>query len=83
MSRFGSDISVDLINSIPPALLGTIPAAPPPQGITPDFVDPPSRSNLLLGLTSTFLGLAVISYVIRMYAKITIFRKVTWDDCES
>jgi hypothetical protein len=83
MSRFGSDISVDLINSIPPALLATIPAASPPPGIVPNFDHPPSRSNLLLGLTSVFLSLAVISYFIRMYTKIKILRKVSWDDCKS
>jgi hypothetical protein len=80
---FGSGISVDLINSIPPALLATLPAAPPPPGIVPNFEHPPSRSNLLLGLTSVFLALAVISYSIRMYTKIKIFRKLTWDDCKS
>ncbi|PVH97348.1 hypothetical protein DM02DRAFT_467817, partial [Periconia macrospinosa] len=70
------------INSIPPALLATLPAASPPPGVVPNFDNPPSRSNLLLGLTSTFLAFAVISYSIRMYTKIGIFRRVAWDDCK-
>jgi hypothetical protein len=83
MSRFGNGISVDLINSIPSNLLATLPAAAPPPGVIPNFDHPPSRSNLLLGLTTAFLVLAVISYFIRMYTKIRILRKVTWDDCKS
>ncbi|KAH9862708.1 hypothetical protein J1614_010801 [Plenodomus biglobosus] len=83
MSRFDNGISVDLINSIPPALLATLPAASPPPGVVSNFDNPPSRANLLLGLTSAFFALAVISYSIRMYTKIRILRKVTWDDCKS
>ena len=71
-----------LIQSIPPALLGTLPAGQPPPGIQPDFADPPTRVPVILGVGITFAVLAVICFSIRIYTKLAITKNWKWDDCE-
>lgn len=72
----------ELIKSIPLAVLKTIPAGQPPPGINPNFADPPTRVPIILGICAAFLVLAVICFVIRIYTKLAVAKKWTWDDCK-
>ena len=72
-----------LIQSIPPASLKTLPAGQPPPGIHPNFADPPSRAPVILGICLTFAVLAVICFSIRIYTKLAIAKNWKWDDGKS
>lgn len=69
--------------SIPPEQLALLPAAQPPPGVKPNFVNPESCG------TAVVIGLAIPSAVmsivvlLRLYTKAYIVRSLSWDDCES
>lgn len=64
------------------AILSVTPLFPPPSGSISNFVNPPNRIALQLGLTAPFLGLALLLYSNRLYVKIFLVRSWTWDDGE-
>ena len=68
--------------SVPPALLKTIPAEKPPPGIVPDFADPPTRVPVVLGVSVAFIILAIFCFSIRIYTKLATAKKWNWADCE-
>lgn len=76
------NIDAKLIESIPLAVLKTMPAATPPPGIQPNFADPPTQVPVILGVGITFLVLAVLCFSIRIYTKLAIAKNWKWDDCE-
>jgi hypothetical protein len=56
------------------------PALKPPQGVVPNFVDPPNLRND--PLTITLLLISTIVVWIRLYTKLRIVRKPVLEDCE-
>ncbi|KAF2240117.1 hypothetical protein EV356DRAFT_11124 [Viridothelium virens] len=74
-----SYLALDFNQSIPQALQH-IPALPPPDGVTPNFVDPPTRSTLLVTVISVLFGLMFIFYLSRVYMKLMIIGEMTLDD---
>lgn len=94
-NRFGRVILVDfvtimstskvdpkVIESIPLAVLKTMPAASPPPGIQPNFADPPTRVPVILGVSIAFFVLAIFCFSIRIYTKLAVVKNWKWDDCE-
>ena len=75
-----SGIDPKIVESIPKSVLATLPAASPPPGVVANFIDPPTRVPVLLGLGSTFLGIALFCYSIRIYTKIVVVKSWKWDD---
>lgn len=75
-----SSIDPKFVESIPKAVLATIPAAAPPPGVQANFIDPPTRVPVVLGLGSAFLLIALVCYAIRIYAKLAIVKSWKWDD---
>ena len=77
-----SQISTDLTNAPPEvlALLANTPAIPPPNGTTPNFVDPVNKASVQIGVTSFLLSIVILFAVNRAYVKLFRMKKVTWDD---
>jgi hypothetical protein len=74
--------SIDL-SQAPPELLDVLartPAFPPPEGVTSNFVDPPSRARTQLDVSSAVLALVVPFILNRVYVKLVLQKRVTWDD---
>lgn len=71
-----------LMESIPLALLKTVPAGQPPSDIQPNFANPPTRVPVILGVGIAFLALAVFCFSIRIYTKLAIVKTWKWDDGE-
>ncbi|KAI6082348.1 hypothetical protein F4821DRAFT_217501 [Hypoxylon rubiginosum] len=46
------------------------PVLPPPDGIESNLDNPPNRNALVIGLTSFFLAISLISLLVRAYAKL-------------
>ena len=57
-----------------------LPGLPPPPGITANFTHPRNRGPVLIIVNGTLLGLMMIFIAIRVYTKLAIIRKVSWDD---
>lgn len=74
------NIDPKLIESIPPAVLKTIPAGQPPPGIVPNFADPSNRAPVVVGVGIAFSVLAVFCFSIRIYTKLAIKKNWKWDD---
>ncbi|GFF33521.1 hypothetical protein IFM61606_01907 [Aspergillus udagawae] len=66
------------MSSLPPGTdLCAIPAAQPPPGLTPNFVDPPSLAGATIAVTTVTLAWATLFTAARLY---TNFRKLHWAD---
>jgi hypothetical protein len=57
-------------------------AMPPPQGVTGNFVDPPSRAHVLIIVTIVFATLSTLFTALRFYTALSITHHVQKDDCE-
>lgn len=62
--------------------LSKIPAAPPPPGVIPNFVDPPSLANMPRIFTYVTLPPMILFLAMRMYVRIFVTHKIGLDDCE-
>ena len=65
----------------PPALWSLIPAAEPPLGVQSNLTNPEDRGYIILVMGFVLLALMLFFYSIRMYTKLFVVRKSTWDDC--
>lgn len=68
------------IEQLPPSVLRTIPAGTPPSNVQPNFIHPPTLVPAVLGVGASFLTLALFCFLIRLWTKLTITKKFTWDD---
>jgi hypothetical protein len=59
-----------------------IPLVPPPPGVTPNLIDPPSLAPTILITGIVFLILATSFFLVRAYSKLWISRNWGMDDCE-
>ena len=58
------------------------PSAPPPPGVSVNFNTPDTRAPMAIAVTSSFMGIMFIFITIRIYVKVRIDKRATWDDCE-
>jgi hypothetical protein len=61
-------------------LIGVI---PPPSGVTPNFVDPPSLKNRIVITSIVCSIISAVFVTLRLYATGIIIRTMGMDDCES
>ena len=62
------------------ATMENYPAAPPPPGVTPNFVDPETRAPAVIAVSAVCLGLMWPVLTTRLYSKAWILRTFGWDD---
>ncbi|MCJ1254964.1 hypothetical protein MMC24_002780 [Lignoscripta atroalba] len=60
--------------------LSSLPLAPPPPGVTPNFVNPESRTDQIYVISAVWLAFMILMMMVRMYAKFFVLRSRTWDD---
>jgi len=63
--------------------LENLPAAKPPPGIVPNFVDPYSSGPILISVGSVFVVIMLAFVCVRIYTKVRIVRRSSLDDCKS
>jgi len=63
-----------------PEELARTPAMPPPNGVTPNFVDPESRAPAAIALLSSFLAIMLIILSLKLFSRWYIIKKVGPDD---
>ena len=74
------------IGSLTPAELAglsNIPAATPPPGVVPNFVDPENQNRGFYAVTGTLFGVMLVLFINRLYVKFLKIQKYWWDDCKS
>ncbi|KAK8057875.1 hypothetical protein PG996_011812 [Apiospora saccharicola] len=57
------------------------PALAPPQGITPNFDNPPNQNTLGVGVTALGLVLTTAMLLLRLYVRFIVNRRAHFDDC--
>ena len=62
------------------AVLAKTPALAPPSGITPNFIDPPTLSTVVITIDVLFLTLMLPIAILRLYSKIWLARSFWYDD---
>lgn len=60
----------------------TTPAGQPPQGVTSDFVSPQYDGGRLVAVDVTFLSMAIIMMILRLYTQAVLSKRVGLDDCK-
>ncbi|KAK3688814.1 hypothetical protein B0T22DRAFT_480049 [Podospora appendiculata] len=60
-----------------------VPGGPPPQGITPNFINPPSQARDLLVVDFVFVALMLLAVSIRLFVRRRLTKSWGWDDSES
>jgi hypothetical protein len=71
------------LDALPPGFdLCTIPLAPNPNGSPPNFVDPPDRRLIPLGVGITFATISAVFVTLRLLTNFKVTRKLAADDCE-
>ena len=71
------------LSSLTPAELANFssyPAATPPPGVVPNFVNPHNLNSIFYGLTGTVYGMMVPLFFNRLYVKFCRLKKYSWDD---
>ena len=76
-------LSPDELAQIPPSVLNTLPALQPPAGVQPNFVNPENRGYIQNSVASVLFGLMICLFANRVYTKLFVIRKASWDDCKS
>jgi hypothetical protein len=56
------------------------PAGPPPPGVAPNFVDPPSLTNTIRVLDGVFVSSMLVALLVRLYVRFRLVRTWGWDD---
>jgi hypothetical protein len=77
-----SQISSDLTD-LPPEVLQQLshtPAIPAPQDVVSNFTDPYTTKNVQIISTSVILVLMLCFFFNRVYTKVLLMKKLTWDD---
>jgi hypothetical protein len=62
--------------------LENFPSMIPPPGVTPNFINPPSKETAIIVLNVIFLALMWSAVAVRLWSKARITHNVGWDDCE-
>ena len=60
-----------------------LPAADPPSGVTPNFVDPPSLQECAIIVAIVCLVAAGTLLAIRVFTKVFLLKQRYWEDCAS
>lgn len=55
---------------------------PPPPGVTPNFVDPPSRQGQIIAAVGICLAFTTLLVCVRLYTVFCIIKSHGWADCE-
>ena len=55
---------------------------PPPDGVTPNFIDPEYSSGGIVPICAVFLTLSTIFLVLRVYTKAHIIKIFGLEDCQ-
>lgn len=77
-------MSFDLAKLTPQQLasLSDYPTLQPPAGVKSNFANPQSQNVPLFVVTSLLLGTMGAFVLNRVYTKMFIVRKYSWDDCK-
>ena len=59
-----------------------VPGLTPPPGVTSNFVNPPSQSNITIIVMTVYLVLTTPLVILRMYTRAFVKGPVKWDDCK-
>ena len=73
------------IGGLTPDALGALsgfPAATPPPGVVPNFVNPENQNREFYAITGTLFGITFVLFLNRMYVKLFKIQKHSWDDCK-
>ena len=74
--------SLDQLAQLPPSVLNSLPALSPPPGVQRNYIDPEDRGRVLTSVATVLFCLSTSFFLNRVYTKIFIIRKASWDDCE-
>lgn len=73
----------DLLASLPPEAREAVlngPAHAPPPGVIPNFDNPPSQNNLVIGVLTTGYFIVVILFFARVYSRLVCLKRVHVED---
>ena len=76
-------IMSSFLTDLTPQQLSSMPLQPPPNGVQSNFGDAENNNTPMYVVCSLFLAIMLCFFVNRIYTKIYIVRKFSWDDGKS
>ena len=64
-------------------ILSTEPSIQPPDGIIPNFDNPPTRNDVGIPVVTIMLLLVTITGLLRLYSRVCVPKVLKLEDCES
>lgn len=58
------------------------PAAKPPSGVVPNFVDPTTLNAAVITVVSICLMIGTFAVLIRSYTKLVLIKSIAYEDCK-
>lgn len=58
------------------------PAAKPPLGVVPNFVDPTTLNAAVITVVSICLVIGTLAVLIRSYTKLVLIKSIAYEDCK-
>ncbi len=71
-----------MLGELKPQQLHNAPASPPPPGVLPNFVDPPSHKPEIITLEGLFLSLMLMAVGVRVFVRFRVIKMWAWGDCK-
>ena len=78
-----SGLSPSFLASLPPNILNNRPAMEPPNGLQSNFANPENNSDVFKSAATFLFCLMTVSFASRVYTKVVIISRASWDDCRS
>ena len=73
----------DIVDEVPQSLLEQTPLLLPPPGVESNFKNPTSEGPNTIVVGSVFLAVALCFFLLRIYAKLRVVKKLAFDDSKS
>ena len=69
-----------ILTELTPEQLSSTPVESPPDGVQPNYGDAENNNTPMYVVCSVFLAIMLCFYVNRIYTKIYIVQRYSWDD---
>ena len=63
-------------------ILDILTPIPPPPGVQSNLKNPEDDGFVVIIVGSILVGIMMVFLIVRLYAKILVVRRASWDDCE-
>lgn len=57
-------------------------AMQPPEGVRPNFENPPNSNRQLIAVMTSVIAISTVFVIARTYTRLVLIKRWGWEDCE-